>query len=138
MLLPSLAVDDGMTYLAGGNVQSAQLLFELVGVVDHCGKVSEGDELAVVEEAAYEASIAVAALLAVGDHIDTGAKLGVDGESGGVVSGGLEVLFVEATFEPVVDSLEHPAGPGPTPDAHDGQRCDPRGRGRVGGGSRGW
>ena len=37
LLLPSLAVDDGMTYLAGGHVEGAQLLFELVGVVDHCG-----------------------------------------------------------------------------------------------------
>ena len=65
-------------------------------------------------------ALVVAALLPVGDHVDTGAKLGVDREPGGIVSGGLEVLFIEAPFEPVVDCLEHPAGPGPAPDAHDG------------------
>ena len=34
-----LAVDDRVSHLASGHVQGAQLLFELVGVVDHGGKV---------------------------------------------------------------------------------------------------
>ena len=88
------AVNDWVANLSGWHVEGAQLLFELVGVVDHSGEVGEWDELAVVEEAAYETGVAVAALLSVGYHVDTGTKLGVDGESGGVVSGGLEVPFI--------------------------------------------
>ena len=118
------AVDDGVAHLASGHVEGAQLAVELVGVVDHGGQVAEGDELAVVEEATDEAGVVVAALLAIGDDIDAGAALGVEGEAHGVVRGLAEGVVAEAAFEVVVQGLEHPAGSGPAPDAHDRERGD--------------
>ena len=119
-----VAEDDGVAHLCGGDVKGAELPLEVVRVVHHGGEVAEGDELAVVEEATDEAGVAVAALLAVGEDAGAGAELGVDGEADGVVGGGLEVGVAEAALEAVVDGLEHPAGPRPAADAHDGQGPD--------------
>ena len=113
-----------MTHVLGGHVQGAELAVELVGVVDHGGEVAEGDELAVVEQAADETGVVVAPLLAVGDHVDTGAQLGIESEADGVVGGLVEDAVVEAAFEVVVHGLEHPAGAGPAPDPHDGEGLD--------------
>ena len=118
------AEDDGVAHLRSGNVEGAELALELVRVVDHGGEVAEGDEEAVVEEAADEAGVAVAALLAVGEDVDAGADLSVDAEADGVVGGGLEVGLIQAALEAVVDGLEHPAGAGPAANAHDGEGRD--------------
>ena len=116
--------DDGVADLCSGHVEGAEFPLERVRVVDHGGEIAEGDELGVVEEAADEAGVAVAALLAVGQHVNAGAELGVDAEADGVVGGGLVGGLAQPALEAVVDGLEHPAGAGPAADAHDGEGRD--------------
>ena len=104
------------------------------GIVDQRQQVGERDQLAVVEAAADEAGVAVAPLLAVGDHVDAGPHLRVDGQPHRVVGRRLEVVFVEPAFQAIVHGLQHPARPRPAADAHHRQRSDRRrGRGRRAG-----
>src|SRR5439155_14312668 len=122
--------DGGMTHLGRGDVERAQLRFEFRRVVDQRYEVDERDELAVVEEAAHEARVVVTALLTVGDDVDTGADLRVDGEAHRVARRRLELVVTKPPLEMLVKGPEHPARPGPAPDAHDRQRRDrQRGRG---------
>ena len=123
-----LSVDHRVTDLRRGDVQGAELSLELLGVVNHGGQVAQGDELAVVQQAANEAGVAVSALLAVGEDVNASANLGVDGEPRRIVRRGVKLHLLEPALQVVVHGLEHPAGPRPAADAHDGQRRDP-GRG---------
>ncbi len=128
---PSQRTEDGrMPDLGGGDVERLQLGAELLGVVDERQEIGERDELAVVEPAAHEARVVVTALLAVGDHVDAGPELRVDGQAYGVVGGGLEVGVAQPALHVLVHGREHPARPRPAADAHHGQRAD-------GGGGRG-
>ena len=121
-----------MADLRCGDVERAELHLELLWVVDHRRQVAEGDELAVVEQAADESGVAVASLLAVGDDVHARAKLGADAEPRRVIRRGLKLRVIEPALEPVVHRLVHPARAGPAADTHDRQRRDLRSRSRRG------
>jgi len=69
--------------------------------------------MTVVEEAAHEARVVVAALLTVGDDVDTGADLRVDGEAHRVARRRLELVVTKPPLEMLVNGSEHPARPAP-------------------------
>ena len=103
---PSERTEDGrMPDLGGGDVERLQLGAELLGVVDERQEIGQRDELAVVEPAAHEARVVVTALLAVGDHVDAGPELRVDGQAYGVVGGRLEVGVAQPALHVLVHGL---------------------------------
>ena len=106
--------------------------WKLLGIVDQRQQVGERDELAVVQPAADEAGVAVAALLAVGDHVDVCAQLRVHAQPHGVVGGGLELVLRQPAFQMVMHRLHHPARPWPAAHAHHGQRRNRRSGGGLG------
>jgi hypothetical protein len=59
-----------MPHFSGRNVERTQLALELGRIVDVGQQIGDRDELAVVEEAADEARVVVAALLAIGEDVD--------------------------------------------------------------------
>jgi hypothetical protein len=118
--------------IARGHVERAQFLPEVLGVVHQREQVGQGNELAVVQSAADEARIAVAALLTVGDDVHARVQLCGHAQPHCIVGSGLELFLLEAPFHPVVHGLDHPARPRPAPHAHHGQRRDRRSRGGLG------
>ena len=88
---PQLPVGDRVTDFGSRDVEGSELHLELLRVVDHRRQIAEGDELAVVEQAADEARVAVASLLAVRDDVHARAKLGGDAEPRSVIRRGLEL-----------------------------------------------
>jgi hypothetical protein len=114
------------------HVQRAHLLLELLRIVDERQQVGERNELAVVETPTHEARVVVATLLTISDDVDAGPKLGVNGQTHGVVAGRLELGFAQAPFEMLVDGLKHPARARPASHAHHRQRGDRRRRRGVG------
>ena len=131
-LRPEPAEHGRVAYVARRHVQRAQFLLEVFGIVDQRQQVGERNELAVVQPAADEAGVAVAALLAVGDHIDFRAQLRVHAQAHGVVGGRLELFLRQPALQAVVHRLHHPAWPWPAADAHHRQRRDRRRGGGLG------
>ena len=124
---PERAEHCRVAHITGRHIERAQFTLELFRIIDQRQQVGQWNQLAVVENAADEARVTVAALLAVRHHVDTGAQLRVDRELHRVVGGGLKRSVVEAAFHMLVDRLHHPARARPTADAHHRERLDRRG-----------
>ena len=123
---PERPEDGRVPDLGGGDIQGLHLRGELLRVIDQGQQVGQRDELAVVEARPHEARIIVAPLLAVGDDVNAGPELRVDGQAHGVVGRRLELLLGETPLHVLVDGLDHPARPRPASDPHDGQRRNDR------------
>ncbi len=66
----NLSENHGMPDFRGGYIEGPEFRFELVRVVHHRRQVAQWNELAVVQQAAHEAGIAVSSLFPVGQNID--------------------------------------------------------------------
>ena len=113
-------------HLAGGDVQGAQFALEFFRVVHVGEQVGDRNQLAVVQQAADEAGVIVAALFAVGEHVHAGPLLCGHGQTDCVVRGRGELGIRHAAFEMVVERAQQPRRPRPASDAHHGQRGDGR------------
>ena len=116
----------GMSHLAGRHVQGAQFALEFFRVVHVGQQVGDRNQLAVVQQAADEAGVVVAALFAVREDADAGALLRGHGQADRIVRGLGEFVVRQATFEMVVERAQQPRRPRPASDAHHGQRGDGR------------
>ena len=92
-----------MAYLAGWDVQGAQLALELFGIIDIRQQVGDGNQLAVVEQPADEAGVVITTLLAVGEYVDAGTLLGGCRQSHGIISGLVKLFGRHAAFEMIVE-----------------------------------
>ncbi len=102
--------DRRMAYLPGGDVERSQLPLELLGVLDVGQQVGDRDQLAVLQQPADEAGVVVPPLLPVGEDVDPGPQLCLDGQAYGVVRRLGELLVADPRLEVLVQRA-HASGP---------------------------
>ena len=107
-----------VAHVTRGYVKRTQFALEFFGVIHQRQQIGQRNELAIIQNAADKAGIAVAALLAVGHHIHTRTQLRAYRQLHGVVGRGLKRSFVEAAFHVFVYGLHHPTRTRPTANAH--------------------
>ena len=113
-----------MANRGGGNVERLKLASELLGVLDIGEEVNDGNELAVLQPAADEAGVAIAALFTVGDDVHAGVELRLDDLGNRSVGQRLELGFVETAFQAFMQRVQEPRRPWPASDSHDRERSD--------------
>ena len=92
-----------MADLSGRYIECLELFIELFRIINVGQKVSDRDQLTVLQNATDKGCVVIAPLFTVRDHIDPGAFLRGYSQLHGVVRVGFEICSAESAFEVLME-----------------------------------
>src|SRR5699024_10975459 len=95
--------DCGVADFSGRYIECLKLFVELFRIINVGQKVSDRDQLTVLQNATDKGCVVIAPLFTVRDHIDPGAFLRGYSQLHGVVRVGLEIGCAESAFEVLME-----------------------------------